>query len=234
MKFKALFAAALAAVLAAALLAPTTAVAGAKSKPLTVGKDSAGDWGSNTDPEIHPIGDALGMDLVGAQIGMADKKTVNFVIRLNSLPPSGGLPEIPRYIWSFTVNGNYAELDGKFTNYSRGVCDPTAGKCPPPRDPGLQPFFVRGNCVTDPTANLTTCQELGIVKATFDAAKATITIPVPLKLIKAKPGSKIAPGASDFSSQAGGSIIAIPSAFLSRTDMPLDSMRPTKTFTVPK
>ena len=39
-----------------------------------------------------------------------------------------------------------------------------------------------------------TCEEIGSVNATFDAASGTITIPVPLELLGAKPGSKIANG----------------------------------------
>ena len=34
------------------------------------------------------------MDLVAAEIGMADKATVNFTIKVNSLPSQGGTPEV--------------------------------------------------------------------------------------------------------------------------------------------
>lgn len=227
-----LVALALAAALVAAFVLPaTTASAGKKKKaasgPLVVGTDDAGDWGAEEDPMIAPAGDALGQDLVEAEIGMADKETVNFVIKLNSLPPIGGAPEVSRYTWDFDVDGEFTELDGKFTNYSRGVCDPTSGQCPPPRDPGTQPFMVRGECEVN-DANVTLCKELGIVKAEFDAAKATITIPVPLELINAKHGSKIGPGTNIF----GGSISAAPSAYFTSSAMPLDTMLVTKTFVV--
>jgi hypothetical protein len=159
---------------------------------------------------------------------MKGKSTVNFVIQLNSLPPWGGWPEVTRYTWGFILDGEVRELDGKFLNYTRGVCDPTSGQCPPPRDPGMQPFFLRGNCTT--TGNVTTCEELGVVHAAFDPAKGTITIPVPLKLLGAKPGSKIQGGTTIF----GGSISAAPSAFLSSGNGPADSMTVTKTFQVPK
>ena len=203
----------------------------AAPKPKTVGTDPAGDWGANTDPNIAPLGDALGQDLVGAAIGMADKKTVNFVLKVNSLPPSGGVPEFTRYWWDFTVGKTVYELDGKFTNYSRGACDPTSGQCPPPRDPGMQPFLVRGgDCTT--TQNVTTCPEVGLVHATFDAATGEITIPVPLKMIKAKPGSKIGPAAP--LTTVGGAITAAPAAFVTNGSMPLDSLLQTKAFIVPK
>ena len=228
MKTRTIFAVALVALVAAAFAAPGAAVAKAKKKkgPVVVGTDEAGDWGA--DPQLAPIGDALGQDLVEASIGMADKTTVNFVIKLNSLPPSGGVPEATRYVWDFLVDGETTELDGKFTNYSRGACDPTSGQCPPPRDPGLQPFLVRGDCVTE--GSVTTCQEKGVVNAIFDATTATITIPVPLDLLGAKKGSKIAPATGTF----GGTVAAVPSAFLSANNFPLDALVATKTFTVPK
>jgi hypothetical protein len=126
------------------------------------------------------------------------------------------------------------ELDGKFTNYSRGACDPTSGQCPPPRDPGTAPFLVRGNCVTTSAgSNVSTCQEIGLVHAKFDAAKATITIPVPLAMIKAKSGSKIAPAMSDFTSLLGGPIVAVPATFLSESAYPADALIAATTFVVP-
>ena len=227
MKTRILASLALVALVATALGAPTAALAKKKKGPLVVGVDEAGDWGA--DPQIAPIGDALGQDLTEASITMADKTTVNFIIKVNSLPPSGGVPEASRYTWDFMVDGEFTELDGKFTNFTRGACDPTANSCPPPRNPGLQPFMLRGNCAAN-EANVTTCEEIGIVTAVFDAAAATITIPVPLELMNAKPGSKIAPGTNIF----GGSISAAPAAFVSSSGAPLDTLVVLKTFTVPK
>lgn len=207
--------------LAAALVLPsTTAVAAGKGKAKTkkLAKDPVGDWGANVDPSISPIGDALGQDITGASMG-SDKKNLTFVIELNSLPPSGGAPEVSRYQWEFNVNGNAFELDGKFSNYSRGACDPTSGQCPPPRDPGMQPFMLRGNCVS---GTVITCEELGFVKANFDAAKGTISIPVPLKMIKAKKGSKV----------FGGTITTSPSAFFTVSAGPNDTLSVTKTYKI--
>lgn len=215
--------------LAGALLGPAN-LAAAAPKPVVVGTDPADDWGQAQDPNIAPAGGVLGQELVEASIGMADKATLNFIIKVTMLPPTGGVPEFTRYIWDFNVNGNFTELDGKFTNYSRGACDPTSGQCPPPRDPGMQTFIVRGDCATDATTNVTTCQELGVVKGVFDAEAGTITIAVPLEIIKAKPGSKIEPGANIF----GGSVSANPSAFFSSSGAPLDTLTITKTFVVPK
>ncbi|HET7482829.1 MAG TPA: hypothetical protein VFK89_08210, partial [Actinomycetota bacterium] len=99
-----------------------------------------------------------------------------------------------------------------------------------PRDPGMQPFFVRGDCATDSTANITNCKEIGLVHATFDAAAGTITIPVPLSVIHAKPGSRIAPATNIF----GGTISASPATYYSESVYPMDTLVVTKTYTVPK
>ncbi|MGH2577166.1 MAG: hypothetical protein ACRDG9_05365, partial [Actinomycetota bacterium] len=236
MKHRILIALLLSCLVAGGLFGPAgVAAKGKKAKAFVVGKDAEGDWGQDnaSGEDISMLGQELGMDIVEASISMADKETINFVIKVSGLPPAGGWPEIPRYIWGLTIDGDFAELDGKFTNYSRGACDPTSTQCPPPRDPGQQPFLVRGECTTDATANLTTCKELGVVQATFDTAAGTITIPVPMDMLGAKPGTKIAGGTSDFSSQAGGAVLAIASAFVSRSDFPRDAMQVTKTFTVP-
>lgn len=236
MKLKGLAGLLLVALVAGALVAPAGTAAAKKKKkpagPVTVATDAADDWGANVDATIEPIGDGMGQELTGAVITMADPATLNFVIQVNSLPANGGAPEVSRYTWDALVDGNYVELDGKWSNYSRGACDPTSGQCPPPRDPGMQPFLVRGDCTTDNTtpSAVTTCKELGLVQAAFDPAAKTITIPVPLELIHAHAGSKIEGGANIF----GGNISAAPSAFLSSSGAPWDVMTVTKSFTVPK
>jgi hypothetical protein len=215
---------------ATALVAGSAPSASGAPKNTVVGKDAEGDWGDGSAPQL---GASLGQDLVAAEIGMADKKTINFVIKVSQLPPSGGVPELTRYVWSLAVDQKYVELDGKWSNYSRGACDPTSGQCPPPRDPGMQPFLVRANCGAVEGQNVTTCDEVGIVQATFDPADGSITIPVPAALIKAKKGSKITPATSSFTSGAGGNVVAIPSAFLSvNNTSQLDAMAVTKSFKV--
>ncbi len=217
---------------AAVFIAPL-APAGAAPAPKTVGTDDEGDWGANTALAGTPaqaLGGPTGQDLVEAQVGMADAKTVNFIIKVSSLPPTGGVPEAVRYVWSVDVDGEYVELDGKFTNYTRGACDPTAGTCPPPRDPGQAPFMVRGNCVDNQAA--VTCEEIGLVHGEFDASAGTITVPVSLELLGAKPGAKITNGIQPNSNFSG--IWAIPSVFASQADMPKDELLITGTYVVPR
>jgi opacity protein-like surface antigen len=127
--------------LAAAATSTTTAAA---APAVTVGTDALGDWGGGGDAAA--VGHALGQDLLSASIGMSSPETVDFVLGVSFLPSAGGVPEASRYTWNFDVNKKPFELDGKFTNYSRGACDPTSGQCPPPRDPGPAPFLLRGDC----------------------------------------------------------------------------------------
>lgn len=197
----------------AALLAPSASVAAVTE----VGVDDVGDWGATVDPGVAPVGDALGQDLLSAALEPTTNG-INFVIRVTALPESGGVPEGSRYTWDMLVDNKFLELDGKFTNYSRGTCDPTAGTCPPPRDPGAAPFAVRGNCTT--VQSVTTCQELGLVHATFDPATDSITIPVTYALLGGDACSVIMGGTNIF----GGSISAAPSAFFTSSAMPLDTM----------
>ena len=216
------------AVAVAAFAAPIDAAA-KSAKITTVGTDPEGDWGANADPTLGPLGAPLGQDIVSAGISQ-DAKNLNFVIQVSELPPMGGMPEFTRYTWELAVDGKYVELDGKYTNYTRGACDPTGNSCPPPRDPGAQPFVVRGDCASN--GAVVVCKELGIVHATFDSASGTITIPVPIAMIGAHPGTKIAGNTQPDSGFSG--VSAQPSAFYSHSSAPYDSLIPTKVYTVHK
>ena len=221
--------------IALALVAAVVPAAGAakkKSGPVVVATDATDDWGSNVDPSIAPAGGAIGQELVEASIAMADAKTVNFVIKVSGLPPTGGIPEGARYSWDFTVNGDAFGMSGNFTDYIRGVCYPAhTNTCPPPKDPGQQPFFIRQGPCTIGAGGLGECNLVATVKAVFDTASGTITIPVPLEAIGAKAGSKIGPGTN---SVFGATIYASPAAGTANANGPHDTMTATGTFTVPK
>lgn len=64
----------------------------------------------------------------------------------------------------------------------------------------------------------------------FGAAAGTISVTVPMELIGAKPGSKIAHGIQPGSNFAG--IWAIPSAWASQGNMPYDELVLTNTYVV--
>jgi hypothetical protein len=210
------------------------------------------DTGVNTfggDAETGALGNALGADLKNGSIRMLDADTIEFRIDTHNLPATGGTPEAVRYTWDFQVPDTAgvpqaAQIDGKWSNYSRGSCDPTSGQCNPPgklpRNPGMQPFLFRANqqasCLgTTATGsctglNFTAYDELGqVIQADFDAAAATITVAVPVALfndIKGVEGfghcSSISPRAGLF----GGMIEAMPAAFISSTAFPHDAVTP--------
>jgi hypothetical protein len=192
----------------------------------TLGTDDEGDWGKDVDGNIAGVGNATGQDLIEAGIELADKETLNFIIKLKSLPSWGGMPETVRYTWEFAVDGEAFQLSGGFTEFVRGTCNPlSTNTCPPPRNPGQAPFFIRyGPCTVG-----SECFEAALVSAKFDPAEATITVPVPMEAIKAKTGSKITPGASLF----GGTIYAAPGLLVTQAALPHDTMLLTETYTVP-
>lgn len=225
---------AVAALSVVALLAPAAPAAKAKKAkgPVVVATDVEGDWGSNVDPGVAPLGAALGQDLTEASITMADSKTVNFIIKVTGLPATGGVPEFARYSWDFTVNGDAFGMSGNFTDYARGICYPAhTNSCPPPKDPGTQPFFVRQGPCTIGASGLGECNLVATAKATFDVATGTITIPVPLEAIGGKPGSKIGPGTN---SVFGATVYASPAAVSANANGPHDTMAGLGIFTVPK
>lgn len=211
-----------------AFTTPTGASADATS--IFVADDPAGDWDRSDNvigPDGAPVGSALGQDLIEASVTPDyDAGIMNFVISVTELPAIGGTPEATRYTWNMMVGNKPAELDGKFLNYTRGTCDPTAGTCPPVRDPGPAPFVLRGNCTLTElpvVLSLTLCQELAKVEASFDVEAATITIPIPISafdLLNAGECPEITSGTGIF----GGFLSAAPSAFLTSGHMPMDIM----------
>lgn len=223
-----------------------------------VAADHAGDWGEDVvGPEGSIAGHALGQDLTSAWV-LAEEDQVEFLLQVTYLPTDpGGVPEGTRYTWNLTVDGVPLELDGKWSNLSRGACDPTSGQCDPqsgklPRVPEERMFTLRGLCYEEPTpaTTLTLCQELAVVQATFRPASGTIGIAIPaeslLPAIDAgreaagldplpegtttlPPCTEIGPGTNLF----GGSISAAPSAYFTSSAMPLDTMFVGGTVVVP-
>lgn len=205
------------------LLAPQ---AGRAEGPHVVGLDPTGDWGENAgDTGESEVGNQLGQDLIEAAIDNPAEGKLVFIIKVAHLPEIGGAPEVSRYTWDLEVAEAFGsravqvELDGKFTNYSRGACDPTGGSCPPPRDPGMAPFLIRGDCEGESPK---ICIEKGITHATFDPSTGEIKIPVDVSVIAPTFACplEIRPGVNLF----GGSLSASPAAFVSSSAVNADIM----------
>lgn len=213
-------------VLASVLLPMPDALAGTKrGAAVVVATDPMGDWGCNVDCSLAQIGHELGQELLEASLQMADQRTLHFVLRVADLPSIGGVPEGTRYIWDFTVDGRPLQLTGAFSEYLRGTCNPIHQNCPPPRDPGPAPFFIRAPAPSI-AGVVFPVEELALVHATFDPETDTITIPVPLAAIGARRGSVIGTSRSD-------NISAAPAAYITITQVQ-DSMTTTNSFEVPR
>jgi len=201
-----------------------------KSGPVVVATDPADDWGANVDPNIAPAGAALGMELLEASIGLSqDKKNIEFILKLAT--SGGGVPELVRWGWEFSVDANAYQLNGGRTELVRGTCNPliTDPMCPPNVGDPAQlvdyPFFVRsGTCTAGAD-----CKINAVVTATFDVASGTLTIPVPLDVVEAKPGSTIAPLGGLF-----GSIYAAPGLLVTTNGLPHDAISLHKPYKLPK
>jgi hypothetical protein len=212
-----------------------------KWKGQVVGTDADNDWGANVDPRLAPVGDELGQELVEAHLRMPDAETVNFVIRVKSLPANdAGVPEFTRYGWDFSVDGRPMLISGGFTEVLRTFCYPlhSQPRCPPsfgdPQQSLEHPFFVHEGACTVGTGGVSDCRVKAVVSATFEhrslhAGTGMITVPIPLEAIGAKPGSKIGPAEGAL----GGTIYASPAVIVASGNFPNDTMLVTKTFVVP-
>lgn len=210
---------------------PQAVAQGKAAKPVVVATDDPADWGANVETTIAPAGTPLGMEILEAAIGLSDdKKAINFIIKLAG-PTSGGAPELVRYGWEFTVDGNAFQLNGGRTELLRGICNPlvTDPACPPNvGDPAKLtnfPFFVRSGACTVGAE----CVVEAVVNATFDVTTATITIPVPMEAVGAKLGSTIGPMGGTF-----GAVYAAPGALVTTNGLPHDAIMITKTIKLPK
>jgi len=183
-------------VLVAVSAVPGTVALGAPKHhaPMTVARDAAGDWGSEIDTALSPIGDALGQDLIAAAIA-AHPDTVDFSLTTTSLPE--GAARLGAYTWDMQVDGQWWRL----VNF---ICDPTQyvtdgtppvsapDSCAP--DAGAGTYFEVMECGDDRVVNaFANCGYRAVVEATVDTGASTITISVPRSVMKIKRGSLITP-----------------------------------------
>lgn len=204
----------------------TTAVAGAanakghspKALFTVVGTDPVGDFGG--DAALASAGDALSSDLVEARIAIASKRSLNFVIKVNKLNPNAA--HTTKYQWSFLVD------DSAYSITKR--CDPNA----PITCGGSDDFaFIIQKCEQSQvgSVNSVSCSPVRDVDAVIDTAAGTLTVPVGLEDIGAKPGSIISGDTS-----LGAALYAVPvtgPANVNGTSSPCDELNIGQLFTVP-
>ena len=181
--------------LAAGLLVGAVAQAGAAPKPVTVWEDPTGD---------ADVGQGLGQsipagwDLTSGAIAK-NGANLEFTVTHADMPPAGSGPEAARFLWNFTVNGKPFRLTVKSVDIGKpdvvgGQTSDRVGRA------DVQGHFrLEGECETDASLPLqrVNCPPLEYLEGSFDPASMSFTVIVPLKSIKAKPGSVIGPGPAE-------------------------------------
>jgi hypothetical protein len=171
----------------------TFALPAGAAKPVTVWEDPAGD---------ADVGQGLGQSLPGGwDLASATilKKGANleFTVTHHDMPPAGTAPEATRFLWNFSVNGK--------DTYRLTVKSVDIGKPDALAQSGTERvgqvdvdghFRLEGECATDSTlpVGMVNCPVVGYLEGAWDPASMSFTVTVPLKTIKAKPGSTILQG----------------------------------------
>jgi hypothetical protein len=166
------------------------------SKPKPVWADGKGDADA-----AQGLGASIpgGFDLVKGAIAR-NKKNLEFTVTHADMPPSGTLPEGFRFLWSFSVDGTEYRLVAKSADI--GKPDAAQGQTTERvgRVDAQGHFRVEGDCGSAPGAggvSFVNCKPIAYVGGSFDPGKSSFTIVVPMKVVKAKTGSVVAPGAGD-------------------------------------
>lgn len=186
---------ALALTLATGLIFGIVAHASAAPKPVTMFEDPSGD---------ADVGQGLGASIPGGwdlTKGTIAKNGANleFTVTHADMPPVGSAPEMSRFLWNFTVDGEPYRLTVKSVDI--GKPDAASGQTSDRvgRVDTEGHFRLEGECVTDSSLPLgrVNCPPLEYLEGSFDPASMSFTVIVPLKSIKAKTGSLVGPGAAN-------------------------------------
>ena len=136
--------------------------------------------------------------------------------RSTACPPTVEFPRSLVTPGTSTVDGDYVELDGKWTNYSPWRLRPDRRHVPASSRPGPAALPRPGELHARRARSRHDVRRGRHRPSNIRRRRRHDHDPrAGRALINAKKGSKIAPGSSDFTSGAGGTIVASPSAFLS-------------------
>ena len=173
-------------------------------KPNLVSTDDPGDGPPGAPPDAAGTGiSPLGVEMIGANVYTPDPKTGSVVFEWKIgppglPPPTGGLPEINRYIWAIRLKNGAKTADyvlqAKFTN----IATTNLPDDPPGHLTHIgNAFQVRGNCgVIEAVVALSTCEHLAWLEGAFDTENDVVRIIVPLGqpfMPEAVPGATISP-----------------------------------------
>jgi hypothetical protein len=162
------------------------------AKPKNLWEDVAGDADLG-----QGLGASLpaGWDLKSGEI-VKNGADLEFTVTHHDMPPTGSGPEFTRFIWNFSVNGE----PYRFTIKSVDIGKPDVGAGQTDERVGrvdLEGHFrLEGECGTDSTlpVGFVNCPPLEYLDGSWDPASMSFTVILPLKSVKAKPGSLIGPG----------------------------------------
>ena len=168
------------------------AIASAQAKPTTVFTDVEGDA---TLEGNSPLSIPGGWDITAGAVERKGKNIL-FTVTHGDMPPFGSMPEATRFLWNFTVGKTPFRLTVKSADIGKpdvigGQTSERVGRV------DLQGHFrLEGECVTDATLPLqrVNCPPLGYFNGSFDPATKSFTAIIPMKALKAKPGSVVGPG----------------------------------------
>lgn len=181
--------------LVAGLVAGLAPHAGAR--PTQVFKDPAGDAGNHSQSVAVPGAEQAGFDMVRGSIER-HRKHLMFRVSHAAMPPSGSLPEGFRLLWHFNVDGREYRLTVK----SQDIGEPDVIAQNGTERIGrvdTEGHFRLERCAEEAlpaVLTLVNCGAIAYLKGAFNPESATVTIPVPLRRIKARRGSRVAGGTS--------------------------------------
>jgi len=170
------------------------ALGSAQAKPATVFTDPAGDATvDGNSPQSVPGG----WDITEGAIE-ASGKNVLFTVTHGDMPPFGTMPEATRFLWNFTVNKTPFRLTVKSADI--GKPDVLGGQTTERvgRVDINGHFRLEAECATNPGVGVglsfVNCPPVGYFDGSFDPATKSFTAIIPMKALKAKPGSVIGLG----------------------------------------
>ena len=168
-----------------------------KAGPVMVFEDPSGDAGLASQAQPVPGADAGGFDLTKGSINRVGEN-LEFTVEHAAMPEGGTLPEGFRLLWHFSVDGE----EYRFTIKSGDVGKPDVQAQSGTERLGqvdTDGHFRLEQCADEAlpaVLTLVQCRvvEDGYLEGSFDAAKASLTVVLPLELVDAKPGSVVSPG----------------------------------------
>ena len=168
----------------------------ASAKPATAFTDPVGDAGVASQGQAVPGIEQGGFDLVAGAVE-AKGANLEFTVTHAAMPANGALPEGFRLMWHFRVGTKEYRFTAKSADI--GKPDPLSGPNGTDRigQVDLDGVFRLENWTDGQTVGTLTMPVytvLANLDGKFDPAAKTITIILPMKTVKAKPGTVIAGG----------------------------------------